>query len=326
MRLLLLLCLVALAGCAGRGAPEPELSAFERRLGLLYERLALAEFEEGDFADGRLFRAKARAALAGGSPPPDPLDVRILPPEVRPVAEDALARLTAAFDTAAPLVAAEDLAAAQTEFDCWVQEAEENDQPEQVEACRGAFFATLARVEAAASADLVVLLPGKGEAAASGAIDVASPGGAVSLDAPFTGAGQGADAAADLEPKQVQRTLANALAVEPAEPRAYLLYFETGGSVLTPEGERAFAAALADAAATDAARLTVFGHTDRVGSAALNTRIAQSRARAIVARLIEAGITAQNIAAESFGESRSLVPTADGVAEAQNRRVEIVVR
>jgi flagellar motor protein MotB len=38
------------------------------------------------------------------------------------------------------------------------------------------------------------------------------------------------------------------------------------------------------------------------------------------------GIAPDEIAVSAYGESRPLVPTADGVREPQNRRVEIVLR
>ena len=44
------------------------------------------------------------------------------------------------------------------------------------------------------------------------------------------------------------------------------------------------------------------------------------------AELVRQGIAPDEIAVSAYGESRPLVPTADGVREPQNRRVEIVLR
>jgi outer membrane protein OmpA-like peptidoglycan-associated protein len=46
----------------------------------------------------------------------------------------------------------------------------------------------------------------------------------------------------------------------------------------------------------------------------------------VASELERRGIQRSNISVQAFGESRPLVPTADGVREPQNRRVEIVLR
>jgi outer membrane protein OmpA-like peptidoglycan-associated protein len=49
------------------------------------------------------------------------------------------------------------------------------------------------------------------------------------------------------------------------------------------------------------------------------------RAEAVKANMIKQGIPASAIVVIGKGESQPLVPTADGVREPQNRRVEIVI-
>ncbi len=68
------------------------------------------------------------------------------------------------------------------------------------------------------------------------------------------------------------------------------------------------------------------GHADRSGSDAYNLRLSQRRADAVAAELVRQGVNRNDIGIQAFGESRPLVPTADGVREPQNRRVEIVLR
>lgn len=72
-------------------------------------------------------------------------------------------------------------------------------------------------------------------------------------------------------------------------------------------------------------RLLVTGHSDRSGSAAGNLRSAALRAQAVVDYLVERGVPRSTMSVASLGEERPLIPTADGVREPQNRRVEIVV-
>ena len=68
------------------------------------------------------------------------------------------------------------------------------------------------------------------------------------------------------------------------------------------------------------------GHADRSGTPQYNQRLSQRRADAVAAELVRQGVSRNEIMVTAFGESRPLVPTADGVREPQNRRVEIVLR
>lgn len=66
-------------------------------------------------------------------------------------------------------------------------------------------------------------------------------------------------------------------------------------------------------------RFRVYGHTDRVGSAAYNKRLGQRRANAVVRYLSSQGISRSRLEAlVSFGETRPLVDTPD--RERRNRR------
>jgi len=72
--------------------------------------------------------------------------------------------------------------------------------------------------------------------------------------------------------------------------------------------------------------LNVVGHTDRSGSDDYNAGLANRRAEAVAAALAGVGISGGAMATSGKGESEPRVPTADGVREAQNRRVEISAR
>ena len=72
--------------------------------------------------------------------------------------------------------------------------------------------------------------------------------------------------------------------------------------------------------------VVVVGHTDRVGSDPFNDNLARQRADTVRAELIRRGIAPENIVAVGRGSREPIIPTAAGVAEPRNRRVEIVVR
>ena len=72
--------------------------------------------------------------------------------------------------------------------------------------------------------------------------------------------------------------------------------------------------------------IVIVGHTDRVGTDEYNDALALRRAETVRAVLIRRGLVAENITTSGRGKRELLVPTAEGVAEAKNRRVEIIVR
>ncbi len=71
-------------------------------------------------------------------------------------------------------------------------------------------------------------------------------------------------------------------------------------------------------------RVSVVGHTDTMGSKNYNYSLGGRRAEAVQKMLINYGIPAAQIVAVSAGEEDLAVPTADGVANAANRRVKVV--
>ncbi len=71
-------------------------------------------------------------------------------------------------------------------------------------------------------------------------------------------------------------------------------------------------------------KVSVVGHTDTMGSKNYNYSLGGRRAEAVQKMLIQYGIPAAQIVAVSAGEEDLAVPTADGVANAANRRVKVV--
>lgn len=71
---------------------------------------------------------------------------------------------------------------------------------------------------------------------------------------------------------------------------------------------------------------TVFiaAHADRQGGSNENVALSCRRASAVAAYLRRRGLTAR-IVIEAFGETRPAVETSEGIAEAQNRRVDVYV-
>jgi len=114
------------------------------------------------------------------------------------------------------------------------------------------------------------------------------------------------------------------VAPAPAAPRSYLVFFDFNKSDLTPQAVQIVDQAASNAGPAKVTRLTVTGHTDTVGSDAYNMRLSRRRAESVAARLEKDGIPSSEIEIVAKGKRDLLVPTADGVKEPQNRRVQIV--
>jgi len=112
-------------------------------------------------------------------------------------------------------------------------------------------------------------------------------------------------------------------AVAPA-PKSYLVFFDFNKSDLTPQAVTIVNQAAANAGPAKVTQLTVTGHTDTVGSDAYNMRLSRRRAESVAAQLEKDGIASSEIEIVAKGKRDLLVPTADGVKEPQNRRVQIV--
>jgi outer membrane protein OmpA-like peptidoglycan-associated protein len=127
-------------------------------------------------------------------------------------------------------------------------------------------------------------------------------------------------------PEEVQALFGAALAAQPSRPVQFTLFFVEGKNDLTEESSREVAAVFAEIAKRPVPDVVVVGHTDAVGTNQVNDPLSQQRAEVIRAGLIRNGIAPENITAVGRGKRELLVPTADGVAEPRNRRVEIIVR
>jgi outer membrane protein OmpA-like peptidoglycan-associated protein len=127
-------------------------------------------------------------------------------------------------------------------------------------------------------------------------------------------------------PDEVRATFAEALAAQPARAAHFTLYFVEASDDLTEDSKRALEDMLADVAKRTVPDVVVVGHTDAVGSDQYNDALALKRAERVRSTLIARGIPEQDIVAIGRGKRELLIPTANGMAEPRNRRVEIVVR
>jgi iron complex outermembrane receptor protein len=107
-------------------------------------------------------------------------------------------------------------------------------------------------------------------------------------------------------------------------PKSYLVFFDFNKSDLSLQATAIVDQVAKNAGPAKVTKLEVTGHTDTVGSDAYNMRLSRRRAESVAAQLVKDGIPSSEIAIVAKGKRDLLVPTADGVKEPQNRRVQIV--
>ena len=254
--------LLAACGSMGSGISMSS-NAFNQALGSGYQDLAAAEQAEYDWGDSRHFAGKAVAAGSDVAVEPDTFEFRDIPAEHQDELDAARVRLLSAFGKGAAEAAPVEVATAQIMFDCWMQEQEENHQPNDIAGCRTGYEEAMAEVDG-------ILLGSAG--------------------------------------------------VGP-----YNVFFDFDKANLTGDADMLLATILSDIAKRPDAKVVVSGHADTSGSSDYNFALSQARANAVAAYLAANGVPGNAITKVPAGETSLLVPTADGVQNAQNRRAFIVV-
>jgi len=121
-------------------------------------------------------------------------------------------------------------------------------------------------------------------------------------------------------------TVAVAAAAAPvAAARTFLVFFDWSKADLTDRARQIIGEA-ASGRGQGVTRIEVNGFTDRSGPSDYNMQLSVRRANAVAAELVRRGVPRNEIVTRGFGEENNLVPTADGVREPQNRRVEIILK
>jgi OmpA-OmpF porin, OOP family len=179
---------------------------------------------------------------------------------------------------------------------------------------------------AAPVTDRVILLPGPD--GRTGALEVKSAKGSVRLDKAYAqvDVAGGETQAGTSSAEAVKAAYAGVLAAQPPRPRQFSVQFQSNSDQLTPDSLPVLDEMRRVLADMKAAEVVVTGHTDRVGSLEANDKLSLVRAQAVRELLVKAGVAPDLVSVAGRGEREPLVPTADEVAEARNRRVDIKLR
>ena len=147
----ILLAAHAPSASAATDVPAAGTQIFEQSLASDYQALSNAESAQGDERDAATYAARAAAASAGQPTAPDEILLRGAFLKDRYVDELSTAhdRLLAALAKTARNDAPAAAAPAQTSFDCWLEQASEDLQPEDIAACKASFMTAMNTVESA---------------------------------------------------------------------------------------------------------------------------------------------------------------------------------
>ena len=146
------LAALALSACTGHQldnarAVTPQGSPFLNALYQGYVDRAGAEWDEGDYKDSDYFAIRALTAASGQMVLPTDMSERNIPEEHVGEMTSARNRLLTALNNGAREKVPELTARAQVCFDCWMQEQEENFQPDDISGCRDDFLDKMAQIE-----------------------------------------------------------------------------------------------------------------------------------------------------------------------------------
>ena len=129
-----------------------------------------------------------------------------------------------------------------------------------------------------------------------------------------------------MSPDELKSRFGNVINSAPEKPISYMLYFKTGSTELTDESKEIFKKALKSIKERSPCMVDIIGHTDTVGSSAINAKVSLKRAKYVKSLIEKTDIKRLSMKAKGYGESDLFVKTADNVDEAKNRNVEIFIK
>ncbi len=297
MRSMVLLAgVLALSACAGYNDKMTEVralnnanavgNAFTQKLAEEYKNYVNRELKTyDDHADAEHFARKGLAAARGDMVMPEPVSDWNIKPGYAEELIVARSRLVNVMALGARETQPELSAFAQTRFDCWIEEQEENFQADKISACQSQFMDSLGQLESVAP---------QAPAPAPEPAFVEAP-------------------AFDVNPAEPMRV----------ENAKYIVFFDFDQSSLNSGAQSIIDAAAEEAKSRQLTTINLVGHTDTSGSRDYNQRLSMKRANAVRDAMTQRGVDTNLLSVNHRGEDELMVNTADDVREPANRRTEI---
>ncbi len=265
---------------------QPVGSPFTQKLTSEYKSFVDSESDGmSDHADAIHFARKGLAAARGDVVMPEPLTDWNIPAENMQELSVARSRLVSMFDLGAREMYPDVSAVAQARFDCWMEQQEENYQPDDINRCKREFVTALEQLE--------------------GQMPKAPP--VAPAPAP---AGENPLNVDPNKPMEVENAM-------------YLVFFDWDQYDLNAGAQSVLDAVATEASKRSLKSLDIVGFADTSGSNEYNIKLGMRRANAVRDALVQRGLDPNMIKTTSRGEEELLVATPDNVREPANRRAQI---
>lgn len=115
--------------------------------------------------------------------------------------------------------------------------------------------------------------------------------------------------------------------VEELRVQARSIFFVTGKSSLNyarPETAQSLDALKEIVKNYPTAKFEISGHTDNVGKKALNQKLSEARAKAVLDAMVERGVNPANLTYKGYGDTKPVASNKTAKGRAENRRTEII--
>ena len=305
---IVILFALLISGCAG-----PMVSKLQKapRIGdkfsiaLTNEYQSFAEYEMNemmDEVDALYFAQKGFLSSQGKHVEPELLENWKIPESKLTFLKNARKELVQVLPESkikVPILSAK----AQSAFDCWVEQQEENWQWNHIDKCRKKFRTSINKIYNILNP---IEIKDDQKAIAPSEIDRNTKD-------------QSGESETDPANKTKKQNTREKIQV------TYRVYFEFDSYKLTKENLKNIADIFKLYSSGSYINVTVEGHTDSSGSNEYNSTLSLKRAESVKNAFLKLGINNNEISILSFGESKLLVATQDGVREAKNRRAKVII-
>lgn len=225
------------------------------------------------------------------------------------------------------LRAPKEIGFAQSRYECWLQEADEGHQTDEIETCRNEFqlMITVIREKAGLPKNLAVILPGD-DGAPTG-IELSQDGQTVTLDREFAAAGTGKKLGPlPVSEAEIRDAFADALKAKPKPPKEFTLTFASASAEISDPAFEQVLLAAEEARSRGGAEVIVTGFADPVGDPAYNKRLSQRRAEAVRKAVFKELRDKEDVLFSTAAQGEEGLADEDDLTAEANRRVVIMVR
>ena len=165
----------------------------------------------------------------------------------------------------------------------------------------------------------------------TGAVEVRSEGGSQVLSVSHQASGVSSSAEKPRAPyfmsdAEINGIFGSTLRARAELPVSFTLYFQANSNLVTAAATTQILRIVDEVRRRSVVSVSIYGHADNTGDAALGITLSLQRATAVRDALTAQGLDTTTFTIESFGDRDPLVPATPGVQEPLNRRVEVVVR